>query len=263
VLIGLATAIKLVPAIFIPYLWLTDRRRAACVAVATFVALSAVGAMVAPADSMTFWTHRVFTPTSPAFFSNQSLEGMLQRSVQNWRLLWLIGVIVVVTYGMRRAVRAHQDGDELRAVAITGLVGVLISPISWIHHLVWIVPALAVRINATRSRTNLALTFGCAALFVARLPYLGQHLASGMVRSVVTDSYGILCAVLLVALVVSDRRRARSEQPGRPCPPFQECAMIPPDAPDPGVSEARHARRRKLRDLARHVERPLRGAPVG
>ena len=45
--------------------------------------------------------------------------------------------------GCWRAAVASLDGDELRGVAITGLVGVLVSPISWVHHLVWIIPALA------------------------------------------------------------------------------------------------------------------------
>ena len=144
VLVGIATAVKLVPGIFIPYLWLTGRRRAAGVAVAAFGVCTLVGLVVTPADSWDFFHSKIFEPTSPTFFTNQSLEGILRRAVGGpWRLWWLPAVIVVVVYGMRAAIDASRAGDELRGVAITGLVSVLVSPISWIHHLVWVVPALA------------------------------------------------------------------------------------------------------------------------
>jgi alpha-1,2-mannosyltransferase len=54
--IGLATAIKLTPAIFVVYLLVTRRWRAAGVAVGTAAAASLLAAALAPRDSWTYWT---------------------------------------------------------------------------------------------------------------------------------------------------------------------------------------------------------------
>ena len=149
--------------------------------------------MVTPGDSWDFFHSKIFEPTSPKFFTNQSLEGIFQRAIGGpWRdRCGSSPSIVVLVYGLRAAVGASRGGDELRAVAITGLVSVLVSPISWIHHLVWIVPALAVVIGAGRDRRRVAIAFFVAALFVARLPYFGHDevktgllaaLAEGLLR---------------------------------------------------------------------------------
>jgi alpha-1,2-mannosyltransferase len=208
-LIGLATAVKLVPALFIPYLWFSGRRRAAGVATATFAALTFIGFVVTPGDSWDFFTDKIFEPTSPGFFTNQSLEGILQRAIgEPWRVFWIAAVIVVLVYGLRAAVEASRAGDELRAVAIIGLVSVLVSPISWIHHLVWVVPALAVIIGAGRNRAQVAIAFLVAALFVARLPYFGHdELKTGLLAAILKDSYGFLCVALLVYLARLSRPR--------------------------------------------------------
>jgi alpha-1,2-mannosyltransferase len=202
VLVGFATAIKLVPGIFIPYLWLTGRKRAAGVAAATFGVLTVVGGIVAPGDSWDFFHSKMFDPTSPQFFSNQSIEGLLQRALPGaWRVLWIVAIVAVLAYGLRAAVKASASGDELRAVAITGLVSVLVSPISWIHHVVWIVPAIAVILGAGRDPRRVVIAFLVAALFVARLPYFGHdELKTGLLAAFLKDSYGFVCVALLVYL---------------------------------------------------------------
>jgi alpha-1,2-mannosyltransferase len=201
-LIGFATAVKLVPGIFIPYLWLSGRRRAAGVATATFGVFTLVGVVLTPSDSWEFFHSKMFEPTSPRFFTNQSLEGILRRAIGGpWRAFWVVAVIVVIIYGLRAAVEASRAGDELRAVAIVGLASVLVSPISWIHHLVWVIPALAVVIGSGRDRRKVALAFLLAALFVARLPYFGHdELKSGLTAAVLEDAYGFLCIALLAYL---------------------------------------------------------------
>lgn len=226
VLIGLAAAVKLVPAIFIPYLVLTRRLRAAAVASATFFALTLIGFVVTPSDSSTFWAHRVFEPTSPTFFSNQSLEGLLQRAIGPWRLVWLPAVAVVVAFGLWRAAVASHAGHELRAVALVGLTGVLISPISWIHHLVWIIPVVAVVVGDGSDRRRTALAFVIAALFIARVPYIGNdelH-GTGLAAGLLEDAYGCACVGLLLYLgdavpvfrrvLAQARARSHALQPG-------------------------------------------------
>jgi alpha-1,2-mannosyltransferase len=45
---------------------------------------------------------------------------------------------------MWRAMRAFTHGDELVGLTLTGLTAALVSPISWVHHLYWLVPAVIV-----------------------------------------------------------------------------------------------------------------------
>ncbi len=209
-LVGIATAIKLVPGLFIPYLWLTGRRRAAGVALATFGVCTLLGAIATPGDTWEFFHSKIFDAPSPNFFTNQSLEGIYMRAISGpWRVVWLVSVVVVLWYGLRAALDASRAGDELRAVAITGLVSVLVSPISWIHHLVWVIPALAVIVGAARDWRRTALAFFVAGLFVARLPYFGHdELKTGLLAAVLKDSFGILCVALLVYLARGMRASA-------------------------------------------------------
>jgi alpha-1,2-mannosyltransferase len=85
--IGVATACKLVPGIFVVYLLLTRRFRAAATAAGAFVALTLAGWGLAPDESNAYWLHalfldstRVSAATGPAFIGNQSLRGLALRT---------------------------------------------------------------------------------------------------------------------------------------------------------------------------------------
>jgi alpha-1,2-mannosyltransferase len=207
-LVGTATAIKLVPGIFIPYLWLSGRRRAAMVATATFAVLSLAGSALMPADSKTFWTSRVFDNSrvgNTAYVSNQSLNGILERALgPHVHVVWFVLAGALAVFGLRRAAVASRRGQELLGLALAALVGVLVSPVSWIHHLVWIVPVLAVLVGNAGDRRRVTLAVSIAMLFALRLPYLGDNIPPGWhlgwIAAVLRDSYGLLCVFLLFAL---------------------------------------------------------------
>ncbi len=152
--IGLATAIKLLPGIFIVYLLLTRQWRAAITSAVTAAAATVIAAVVAPQASWDFWTNALWDTTRVGrtdITGNQSLLGLVHRlvapSAPN-RVIWLILVLAVLAFGLWRAVAAHRNGNEVAALAITGLVGGLISPITWPHHLYWFVPALLAAVAA-------------------------------------------------------------------------------------------------------------------
>jgi alpha-1,2-mannosyltransferase len=208
VMIGVATAIKLLPGMFIPYLWFSGRRRAGVVAAATAAGVSLATFIVLPHDSTKYWTSRVFDGNrigNNAYFSNQSLNGMLRRAFGSpVSILWIVLVGVVLAFGLREAVRASRRHQELLGVSLVALVTVLVSPVSWIHHLVWIVVVLAVLAGDGTDRHRVAWTVGVALLFTLRLPYLGDSLANGShpnwFAGLLQDAYGLGCVALLVAL---------------------------------------------------------------
>ncbi len=151
--IGLAAAVKLTPAVFVGYLVLTRRWRAASVAAGTFAGAALVSAAVAPGTTWQFWTSTLWQTDRVGRLdktSNQSLLGLLARFAdpgQPSRVVWALLALTVLGVALWRAVHAFQAGDDLVGVTITGLGAALVSPISWSHHLVWVVPALVVLVD--------------------------------------------------------------------------------------------------------------------
>lgn len=158
--IGLATSIKLTPALFIFYLLVTRQWRAATTAIGTAFAVTFGTFAVAGHESMTYFT-RVLWETERVgaadMTPNQSLAGLLARlydSIETPGLLWLSFALVVLAVGMSRASTAHAEGDELTAFVLVGLTTNVISPISWTHHLVWVIPAIVVLADAAIRRRS-------------------------------------------------------------------------------------------------------------
>ena len=182
--VGLATALKLFPGIFIVYLLVTRRWRAAVAASATAALATLLAAAVAPADSWRFWTHELWATDRVGrtdYTGNQSLFGLLSRITapdKPSRLPWLLLVVAVIAYGLWRAARAARAGDALAGLTLTGLVGGLISPITWTHHLYWFIPAVVVLVDAAldadrdtaagarRRRRLLAIAIGTAFVII-------------------------------------------------------------------------------------------------
>jgi len=147
VLVGVAAAIKLTPLIFVPFLLLTRQWASAARTTATFALAGLLGFLVMPADSWRYWTQLVFDSARMgelAWLRNKSLRGFLAR----WDIggayqtqLWLVLAVVVFVLGMWTAWRHHVRGEEYRAILIVGMLSTVVSPISWTHHLIWLVLA--------------------------------------------------------------------------------------------------------------------------
>jgi alpha-1,2-mannosyltransferase len=144
--VGLAAAVKLTPALFIGYLVLTRRLRAAAVACATFAAAVALGFLALPAPSRRFWFGGLFVNSERvggvAYAGNQSVNGALVRllgGVNQARPAWLVAAVLAGGAGLLLAVWASRRGEELLAISVAALTALLVSPISWSHHWVWVV----------------------------------------------------------------------------------------------------------------------------
>ena len=67
-------------------------------------------------------------------------------------LLWFTFAALCCALGLSRAVTAHREGDELAAFTLVGLTSTVISPIAWSHHLVFVVPAVLILMDAALRR---------------------------------------------------------------------------------------------------------------
>ena len=115
---------------------MSGRRRSAYTSIAVFAASSLVGVVVAPSDSRTFWTSRIFDNSrvgNNAYVSNQSLNGMLRRALESGaatQLLWLGLAAAVVVFGLRKAALASRGSQEILGISLAALVGMIVSPVS-------------------------------------------------------------------------------------------------------------------------------------
>ena len=221
-LVGLAAAVKLVPGVFIVYLWLSGRRRAALTA--ALVALGGtLGAwLLLPQDSVTYWTSAIFDPGrlgANAGTSDQSLRGLLLRVFLPGSLpgaLWAAVTVAVAVAGFALVRRLARDSREMEAIAVTALVGVLASPVSWIHHYVVVVVAIGAILADGRAPGRAILAAGTAAYFALTIPWWGQSLLGQpavpvLAARVVQDGYAIGAVALIVILA-----RLRSAAPCAP-----------------------------------------------
>jgi alpha-1,2-mannosyltransferase len=146
--VGLATGIKLIPGLFIVYLLITRRYRAAGVATGVFVGTVALGFVVAPASAARYWRDTFVTTNrigKVAEAGNQSLAGVLARlaaPAPHSATVWFIGALLLGVSGLAAAWLAHRRGCELLGVTICGLTSCVVSPFTWNHHWVWLVPCV-------------------------------------------------------------------------------------------------------------------------
>jgi alpha-1,2-mannosyltransferase len=174
--VGIAAGIKLVPLVFIPYLLLTRRFRQAAVAAGTFVATALIGAVVLPADSRAWWLDGLLLKSSRTGFvgweGNQSLQAIITRlsgSIAAGEPLWLVAACATLIIGIASAVALDRAGHRTVGVLTCALTGLLVSPISWDHHWVWVVPGVTVLVvYGIRARRSLRWAYlGGAALLAA------------------------------------------------------------------------------------------------
>jgi alpha-1,2-mannosyltransferase len=159
--IGIAAGVKLTPLIFIPYLLLIRRYRQAAVAGGAFAATVALGYAILPRDSGTYWAHGLFLKANRIVFlgtrGNQSLRGVLTRlagSVSSGTVPWIAAAVLVAVAGLVAAALLYRARQPVPAMLACALTGLLVSPLSWDHHWVWVAPGIALlaHLGATAAR---------------------------------------------------------------------------------------------------------------
>jgi alpha-1,2-mannosyltransferase len=148
-LVGLAAGIKLTPAVAGLYFVGARRWGAAVFSAVVFLATIAVSALFIPDETRYYFTDLIFKtdrigPMCTVF--NQSWRGGVCRIVGHdpgYSPAVLIGtaVIAILSVLAWRALASHGT-DRLGTLLIVELFGLLVSPISWTHHWVWLVPLM-------------------------------------------------------------------------------------------------------------------------
>jgi alpha-1,2-mannosyltransferase len=202
---GIAAGIKLVPLIFIPYLLVAGKFRQAAMTLAGFAFTALVGFAFLPNDSAKWWFHGLFAQGSRTGFigwnGNQSLDGLITRlagSIDGGRPAWIAVALVFGAAGVVSAGLLDRKGYAVLGLLMAALTGLLVSPVSWDHHWVWIVPGVVTAghyaVQAWRRGARKAAA-ACGLLAVAIVAWFGAwptkffHVAPPHLG---TDSLGLL-----------------------------------------------------------------------
>lgn len=184
-LLGVAVALKLTPAVFVLYFLLRRDGRAVLMTVASFLAATLLGFLLAWHDSWQYWTDTVRNTDrigGAALNTNQNLAGALARlSLDEHQrfLLWAVGAVTVLLVTVWATRRVLKAGEPLLALLCVALFGLVVSPVSWSHHWVWMLPATVVAgvVAYRRRMVGLAVlsAAGLALMLFSPISLLPEH----------------------------------------------------------------------------------------
>jgi alpha-1,2-mannosyltransferase len=178
-LVGVAAGIKLTPAITGVYLLGARRWAAAVFSAVVFVATIGISVLVVGDQTRYYFTellgdaHRV-GPIATSF--NQSWRGGISRILGHdvgFGPSLVVAVAVTAVLAVL-AWRALDSSDRLGRLLVVELFGLLLSPISWTHHWVWLVPLMIWAIHGpARERSGASIVgWGWLALTLIGVPWL-------------------------------------------------------------------------------------------
>ena len=150
-LVGLAAGVKLTPAVAALYLLGVRRWGAALFSAVVFVATVALSFLLVGGETRRYFTAVVgdtgrIGPIGTSF--NQSWRGGISRIVGHdggYGPLVVAAIAVTAVLALvawRGLGTGVQDRDRLGSLLVVELFGLVVSPISWTHHWVWVLPLM-------------------------------------------------------------------------------------------------------------------------
>lgn len=217
VLVGVAAAIKLTPLVFIPYLALSGQWRAARNAALAFVVATGAMFAVAPGASWLYFTKDAFDISrvgSTVSLGSQTLHAAIVRA--HLPMPSAIGDLIVIGVlcgGIVLAGAAHRRSSPMLGVLVCAGTGLLVSPISWQHHYVWIVPALIwLTVGTDRPARGEWWALAGALTFVLIPPF--KPAGTGIIWYVRENDYVVVTLLFLALIGTMLWVRRRAVAPG-------------------------------------------------
>jgi alpha-1,2-mannosyltransferase len=233
-LLGVAIALKLTPAVFLLYFLLRRDTRTLLVTATSAVVATLAGFALAWRDSLEYWTETVRNTDrigTATLNTNQNIAGALARlglGEGERFVLWTLACFAVLgltVWSVRRmspaSGRCPQRADQpVLALICVAMFGLVVSPVSWSHHWVWALPTvLVISVVAFRQRNvvlGLMAAAGIALMVWTPIPLMPEHheTTASLWRQLAGGSYvWWAIAVIAVAGTVSARSADRSVSP--------------------------------------------------
>ena len=185
VLVGIATAVKITPALFIVHFVVTRQWRAAVTATLTVVACWSAAAVILWNDTVIYWSEGLLFRVNERIdhfgsgVFNQSWMGLVDGLPAPLPTpLWVALSTATLVVAFRAAVHAHRADDPVLVLGLVGLASVLVTPVAWHHHAVWVVPALLALLGDARTawRVGAVAVVGSLLMVPSRLPTGGPDI---------------------------------------------------------------------------------------
>ncbi|APE33053.1 glycosyltransferase [Nocardia mangyaensis] len=226
-LIGIAVSIKLIPAGYLLYFLLRRDWKGAATLVVSAAGAVGVGFLLFPRDSVEYWFHTVSDTGrigTPYFAGNQSIKGTLFRLGIDESLatgLWIALSLLTVALAAVWMYRLIEAGNEVAALLVNAAAILLVSPVSWSHHWVWVAPALVVAVDLVvrgRSRGFTAAVAVFTLMFLVGPQWLlphseGKELDWTWWQQIVGSSYVWATFAVIVFAVITYRPAKKSAEP--------------------------------------------------
>ena len=226
-LIGITVSVKLIPGGYLLYFLLRRDWRACATLIGSAIGAVAVGFALFPHDSTEYWFHTLADTGRigpPQYAGNQSLKGFAFRlgvSDSAATVIWIVLSLIAVGLAAIWMKRLIDNGHNVPALLVNSAAVLLVSPVSWSHHWVWVAPALLVAGDliarmptGTTGRTSrrrrlwIALTAAITVMFMVGPQWLLPHNADRELRwswweQIIGSSYVLVAfAALVVAVIV-------------------------------------------------------------
>ncbi|MCB1286318.1 MAG: DUF2029 domain-containing protein [Mycobacterium sp.] len=162
-LLGVAIALKLTPAVFLLFFLLRRDLRAVLTALVSFAAATLLGFALAWQDSREYWTTTLRDTDrigSASLNTNQNAAGALARLSLGETahfVLWTTACLAVLTLTVWAVRRVLAAGEPVLGLMCVALFGLVVSPVSWSHHWVWALPTILVTAVLAYRRRSAAL----------------------------------------------------------------------------------------------------------
>ncbi|WP_257202371.1 glycosyltransferase family 87 protein [Corynebacterium cystitidis] len=228
--IGIAVAIKISPLAMCLYFLLRKEFRAILVAALTAVAATLVAAAVRWDATVEFFSVTLLGMGSGNEFgvdstyqSNSSIKGALMRFAESQEhleaygtlvnVLWLVLSLITIVLGGWLMVALLRRGMNVDAILVNSVIMLLISPVSWSHHWVWLALILPVAVwrllAAFTGNTALAVVTVLWAVLVLTNPpkwWFGDQIAVfelAIWQKILVNDFVWLAIAMLIALAVA------------------------------------------------------------
>ncbi len=192
-LTGLAAMVKLTPLAFLAFpLWLRERSAARNL-IGTSAVCLILSIVIMPRSTFWYFTDGMLAQdrpgaTYPGLSLNQSLRGLSLRLVHPGALqqdqsmptttvnvVWLALVLLVIGLLLLALRGLDTKVDRALALGYIATAGLLVSPISWPHHWVWVVPLAAATVSSVRRFPLVAGAVGLMVVSMVGNPWFNGH----------------------------------------------------------------------------------------
>ncbi len=232
VLVGCVAAIKLTPVIFVLYFAIKRDVRAIVRAAIALLAATGLAWLLLPGPSHEFWTKFVWEPERTGKLSypgNLSWDAVSVRtglSSADTRYLWVGLAAVTLVVGVIAASRCVAAGSEVGGVLMVAITGLLMSPVSWSHHWIWMIMIVPLLLSPNELHRNVRLALVGLLGLVVLAPY--WWFGPGWLASAAEAITPIWGFVVLSVTAASSQRSGTPSTDGMSARPPQSVHEVSP-----------------------------------